>query len=480
MAIKLYPQQDKQVVEVRQALTQYNSVLMQAPTGSGKTVIASYMSDSASSKNKICYFICHRIELIDQTAKTFTKFGISFGYIANGYPENHFEKIQICSIGTLVNRLGQVRVPHVCIWDEAHHVAANSWAKVRKYYNKSKHIGLSATPERLDGKGLSAYFEYMVIGPTVRWLMDNGYLSDYTLYSAPHRPDMSQVHTRMGDFVSSETSAIMDNSQITGGIVRHWLAKAPGKTTIGFAVSVKHSQHVVEEFKKYNVRAVHLDAKTPKSERRAVAKALARKEVQVVFNVGLFGEGFDLAALAGEDVTVDSVIDAAPTQSLSAYLQRVGRGLRVKKDGSKAILLDHADNWRRHGLPDDDRMWTLDGDREKREKAEGMSEVKSRQCKKCYAVHAPAPVCPMCGYEYVIMSRKIEEIDNDMVQINSAQIRENKAIELMKAETLDELVVLGKRRGYKNPEVWASHIYSVRQRDKRMKRAAAQKGYGRV
>lgn len=466
---ELRPFQGCTIDEARAHLREVSSVLIQSPTGSGKTVLASFMAESAASKKKRVYFICHRAELVDQTAKTFTKFGLTYGFIAAGYPVNNYELVQICSIDTLKNRLDKVPVPHLCIWDESHHVAAGGWARVKSHYAKSKHVGLSATPERLDGKGLADYFDVMVLGPTVRWLIDQGYLADYKLYSAPNAPDMSKVHKRMGDYVKSETVAVMDNSQITGGIIRHWKKNAFGKRTIGFAVSVAHSQHIVEQFKKAGIVAVHLDGTTPKVERRAVAKSFADGDIEMLWNVGLFGEGYDLSAQADTDVTVDCVIDAAPTQSLSAYLQRVGRALRPKFDKSHAILLDHADNWKRHGLPDDDRTWCLAGDKERKQKEE-EANIATRQCKECYAIHRPAPQCPECGYVYVIVGREIEEMDNDMVEVNKELARRKKKVEQGAAKTLEDLIELGRQRGHKNPEAWAGHVYTARLRKQGAKR----------
>lgn len=466
MALILREDQNSIINETRGALRQYNSVLVQSPTGSGKTVMASFMADSASKKNLYVFFICHRQELVDQTAKTFRKFGLDFGFVAAGWPVNYQARIQICSIDTLKNRLDKVPYPGLCIWDESHHVAAGGWAKVKGYFSKSKHVGLSATPERLDGKGLSDYFDYMVLGPTVAWLMDQGYLADYTLFSGAKAPDMSGVHKRMGDFVKAEAEAVMDNSQITGGIIRHWKKNAQGRKTIGFGVSVAHSVHIVEQFKKAGVQAVHLDGKSTKEERKRMARCLAEGGVDIVFNVGLFGEGYDLSAQAGTDVTVDAVIDAAPTQSLSAYLQRVGRGLRPKTDKSKGILLDHADNWKRHGLPDDDRNWSLEGNKDKK-KREEEAAISTKQCKICYAIHRPAPACPECGHVYIIAGREIEEVENDMVEVDKATIKREQKREQFQAESLEDLIALGEKRGYKNPMKWAGYIFTAREAKKR-------------
>lgn len=460
MSIILMPDQVESVGNTRVALRTYNSVLLQSPTGSGKTVMASDMSKTASGKGAYVFFICHRQELVDQTAKTFSKFGLDYGIIAAGWPVNYASKVQICSIDTLKNRLDKVPYPNLVIWDEAHHVAAGGWAKVKTYYSKAKHIGLSATPERLDGKGLAEYFDYMVLGPAVAWLIENKRLADYRIFQGSAMPDMKGVHKRMGDFVKSESAAVMDNNTITGGIVKHWLKHARHKKTIGFAVSIELSQKYCEEFRRQGITAVHLDGKTPKPERRAVAKAFAEGDIDVLWNVGLFSEGYDLAAQADMDVTIDAVIDAAPTQSLAQWLQRAGRALRVKSDGSDAIILDHAGNATRHGLPDDDRKWNLNGKKAREENEE--ASIATRQCKECFAIHRPAPKCPQCGYEYVVEGRQIEEVEQDMVEMDKATMRRKERQEQASTKDLDGLIALGKKRGYKNPEKWAAHIMTAR------------------
>lgn len=431
--LTLYDDQFEQVGRVRKALKHVRRVLLQSPTGSGKTVMASHMLGNAARKGIQSYFICHRRELLDQTAVTFEREGIDFGFVAAGYPLNGYKSVQICSIDTLKNRLESVPTPGLIIWDEAHHLGAAGWAKVHDQYAQSYHIGLSATPQRLDGKGLDDRFDFLVPGKSVRWLIENGRLAEYDLFS-PGR-DTSGLHTRMGDFVKAEAAALMDKPKITGDIINHWNQHARDKLTLGFAVSVEHSQHLCQEFMAAGITAVHLDAKTPKRDRREMLRDFARGQVRVIFNVGLFGEGFDVAANSGMDVTVGAVIDAAPTQSLGMWLQRCGRALR-KQDGH-AKILDHAGNFGRHGAPCDERIWTLHG-RDADEQANEGVDTSTRQCPKCFLVHQRAPVCTYCGYKYEINHREIEMVDGELQQVDVGAYREQAAHHVDAAQQSDK------------------------------------------
>ena len=443
----LHDYQEDMIQRARLALRTNNSILLQSPTGSGKTVLASTMLGRASQKKLRSFFICHRSELIDQTARTFDEVGIPYGYIASGYRADPFQPVQICSIQTLARRYDKVAKPDLAVWDECHHLGAKSWATVHSFYENAKHVGLTATPERLDGKGLKEQFSNMVKGPSVAWLIKNGYLADYKMF-APSRPDLAKVHTKMGDYERSELAHAMDNSTITGDAIKHYQRLTPGKRAVVFAVSIKHSQHIAEQFKLNGIMATHIDGTTPKAERKMAIARFRSGTVKVLCNVEIVGEGFDLP-------DIEAAILLRPTQSTALYLQQIGRALRVKSDGSKAIILDHAGNHMRHGLPDDDREWTLEGHKRKGRKQEQENLVAIRQCPKCYFVHKPLPICPGCGYTYLMSEKMPEVIDEKLVEIEKARVRNHRKYEERRCETYEDFLALGKARGYKGAHTWA-------------------------
>ena len=344
-------------------------------------------------------------------------------------------------------------------------------------YSGARHVGLSATPWRLDGGGLDAYFDELVLGPSTADLIEIGALSDFVVY-APAVPDMGGVAKTAGDFTAAGAAAVMMRPKLVGDIVAHWRERASGLRTVGFACKVDHSLAMVAAMQAAGIRAAHLDGDTPKDERARVVRAYADGELDVLWNVALFGEGFDLAAVAGRDVTIDAVIQARPTTSLSLHLQQVGRALRPAP-GKRAIILDHAGNAHRHGLPDDVRTWTLAG-RAKGGAANDNGPPPPVTCAGCFGqIRRPLPdACPYCGHE-LEAQRRAEEIkveEGRLVELSrSAQERERREKrrqelhELSQAKTLHDLVDLGRKRGHKFPTKWAQHVWAGRMAKKAAK-----------
>ena len=208
-----------------------------------------------------------------------------------------------------------------------HHAVAGSFDKIIRWVEAEggKVLGLTATPWRLSGEGLDGHFEHMVCGPSVAWLMANGFLSDYRAY-APAAPDLSGIHTLAGDYVKNEIEQVMTGKAIVADCVSHWRRYAAGKRTIGFAVSVEHSTIMAAAFTAAGIPAAHVDATTEPAVRRQHILNFATGHLRVLFNCDLFSEGFDLSAIADRDVTIECVIQARPTKSLTMHLQQLGRG----------------------------------------------------------------------------------------------------------------------------------------------------------
>lgn len=462
--IQLRGYQQQVIDEARDALRRNRSVLCVAPTGSGKTVLTAFMLGTARERRKTAWMIAHRDFLLEQTAATFDKVGIPYGFIAAGRPFNPYHAIQIVSIGTAARRLERLQVPDLIVWDESHHIGAATYERIYKWAASAKHIGLSATPTRLDGKGLGTYFDEMVQGPTVAELMEAGYLSRYIAY-APSAPNLAGVHTVAGDYNRGELGAVMDDGQIIGDMVRHYREKADGRRAIYFCVSVEHSRHVAATFNSSGISAIHLDATSPPDERKRAARSFARGDVRVISNIELFGEGYDLSAQAGIDAPVECVGLARPTQSLSLHLQQVGRALRPQP--RPAIILDHAGNCMRHGLPDDVREWSLEGRAKARKGGAGGPPV--RQCEQCFGVHAAAlSACPYCGHVHVAAGgREVEEINGELVAIERSDMQRHadfvaRKIEERQCKTLDDWQALARQRGHKPG--WAYFRYQAKQR----------------
>ena len=455
---ELYPFQQEIIESTRAEIRAgHKSVLVTAPTGSGKTVISGFMTGNAARRGNRVFFLCHRAELLEQTLATYRAVGIDAGVIAAGYgPELH-KQVQICSVQTLVRRYRKVPMPRLVIWDEAHHVAAGSWARLMEFYTGAIQVGLTATPERLDGKGLGEYFKVLVRGPSVEQLISDGYLAQYKLY-APSTPDVSGVHTKMGDFDQKELAEIMRARVLTGDAIQHYNKLGKGMQAIVYCVNVAHSKEVAYSFNSRGIKATHIDGKMARISRRAAVDDFRQGRVKVLTNCEIATEGFDLPQMG-------VAILLRPTQSLSLYLQMCGRALRTAPGKEHAVILDHAGNTLRHGLPCQEREWSLAG----RKKRKGNPSP-IRECPECYYVHPAAlNICPECGHSYIGMEpkeRKIETQEGELQEVDKAAMRRYRKREQAGCDSLQELEDLGKRRGYKRPHAWAAHVWTSRQANK--------------
>lgn len=445
--ITLRPDQMKRVEELRAGMTRHKWQLLQFPTGGGKTFTSGYMIDAARKKGTSCYFLVPRRELLKQTAESYASVGIPFGYIAAGHRPSPFEKVQLCTVGSLARRLDKVKPPKLLFVDETHFGSNQldqiiQWAKGAGSYG----IGLSATPDRTDGKGLGMWYDNMVLGPTPREMIDAGNLSEYRMF-APDTPDLSGIRTVAGDYAKGELADKMEQDRVlVGNSVKHYKQLAMGKLNVVFCASVKHSKIVAQSFRDEGIPAAHISGDMKDDERARIIRAFARREILVLTSCQMLTFGFDLSSAAQMDVTVEAISDLQPTKSLSLQLQKYGRALRRKP--YPAIIMDHAGNSARHGLPDDDREWTL-SDREKRGGGSSEKTEPTRQCPECYMVHRPTPECPGCGFVYPIMSRTVDEVEGELTEVTGPVMKPKQEIGMIaRTEGLKGLIEYGKAKGY--------------------------------
>ena len=456
--ITLRPYQQQCIERLRVSLRSHRRTLLVSPTGSGKTVMFSYMAQAASSKGLRVCILVHREELIAQVSETLARFGVRHGFVAAGRPLDLGAGVWVASVFTLIHRLARFPAPDLVIVDEAHHAtAASSWGKVLAAWPNARQIGVTATPQRLDGTGLAECFDDLVMGPTVAELMELGNLCGYKLF-APSQPDLDGVHKRAGDFAKGELATAMDKPSITGDAVSHYRRLCPGRRAVVFCVSLEHADHVARQFAGAGFPSQRIDGSMDRADRRLLVQSFSRGSIKVLTSCDLISEGFDLPA-------IEAAVLLRPTQSLSLYLQQVGRALRPFDGKPHAVILDHAGNALRHGLPDDDRDWSLAG-REKKTKGE-QAEVSVVLCEGCFAaLPAGTRVCPECGKGRDPKPREIAERDGELQEVDvaaarAAQQAERKQ-EQRQASTFDELVALGRARGYRRAELWAKHIMMAR------------------
>jgi superfamily II DNA or RNA helicase len=326
-------------------------VVLVAPTGSGKTVIASAIVAGAAEKGKRGLFLAHRRELVTQASRKLYEAGIDAGIVLPGFPPRPEQPIQVSSVQSLTARAirtSAMEMPDadLVVIDECHHVTASTYQVILAAYPDAVILGLSATPARADGRGLGSTFDTIVECPSVAELTAADHLVPARVF-APPAPDLTGVKVRRGDYVEAQLAERMDKPKLVGDIVTHWLRHAEGRRTVLFATSVAHSTHLRDEFARAGVVAEHLDGKTPIGERDGILARLASGAVDVVTNCAVLTEGWDCPA-------VGCVVLARPTKSLGLYRQMCGRILRPYPGKVDAIILDHAGSTYAHGFICDD------------------------------------------------------------------------------------------------------------------------------
>jgi superfamily II DNA or RNA helicase len=456
----LRPYQEDAITRVRAAFREARRVLLVMPTGAGKTVCFAYVTHGAMRRGNRVLILAHRQELVDQISSALKSFDVDHGFIAAGYYERPRAMVQVGSTASVVRRLQRTVPPDLIVIDEAHHTTRkNTLGQILSAFPKARVLGVTATPVRLSGEGLGEVFERMVIGPTTQELMDLGALCPVRVY-APPGIDTSSLHMRAGDFAVAELIAAADKPKITGDAVDHYTRLARGRLGVAFCVSIDHAQHVAAQFTDAGYVAVRIDGAMDHMERRRIVAAFRERKIDVITSCDLISEGFDLPA-------IECGISLRPTASAGLWLQQVGRCLRTADGKSDAIILDHAGNTLRHGLPTEPREWTLDGRERRSKRAASDGAVSVRVCSTCFAASpSGVTVCRSCGHPFPLQARKVDRVDGELQEITSARIftPEQRAArqEQGRATDMRKLIELGTMRGYKDPAAWARHIIDAR------------------
>jgi DNA repair protein RadD len=443
--------------ELRAALPRYRRVCAVMPTGAGKSVVIGAIVKSATERNNRVLLLAHRAELIDQLSGTAAQWGVDHGLVMAKRSMNLRPLLQVGSIQTISRRIDQMQEPALIIIDEAHHlVSGNQWGKVVDRWPNAYLIGKTATPRRLDGSGLGeghgGYFRHMVLGPSSAWLTEEGYLASARVFAPPIGFSVQGLRKRMGDFDMKQAGEELTGRSIMGDAVSHYRRHLSGQTAIAFCCSVAHAEAVAEAFRGQGVNAASIDGTMDAGTRRGLLVALGRGELKVLTSCSLIGEGVDVPSVAG-------CILLRPTQSLSLHLQMIGRCLRPQ-DGKTAVILDHVGNIQRLGHHLDEQEWTLEGVKKKeKEKAPSV-----KVCPKCFAaMGSQASVCGECGHQFAVEKRELRMVDGELVEVDRQTVAQARKKEQRSAQTLDQLIEVGRRRGMKNPRGWARHVLSARQ-----------------
>ena len=441
MSYQLYADQQELLERVREAFTRHKRVVMQMPTGAGKTIIAGTIMQGLHARGGKALVLVHRRELMDQFYDTLAAAGLAehIGRVQAGLTEVPYQAHQIASVQTLVRRLDKTRIrPSFIIVDEAHHIRAATYKKIIDRFPEAQVLGLTATPERLDGKGLDTAFDSLVCSLDTAELIRRGRLAPYEGMGVPILSGQG-LKVRAGDYAKDELERIATGkalADVANAIVKH----AAGRRAIVFNASRRASRRLVARLEQRGITAAHIDGDTPLGEREQVLRQFAEGQINALCNVDLISEGFDAPAC-------DAVVFARPTKSLTVYLQQAGRGMRPDPDkpGKRTLFLDCAGLIAEHGEPGAPRTWSLAG-RGKRQAQPPKPRI--CRCRVCgMRIPTPASQCQACGFQ---------------VQLVQAPGKPELQVELIRVCGIDFQVERAHGGSYKKPSVAAAAKHAWR------------------
>lgn len=426
---------DKTFLAFRQG---YRRPLVVAPCGAGKSYIFAELIRRTKGEALI---LTHRQELKRQHEDLLRDLAIT--------------NARVSMILTEANRLERYPTPALIVTDEAHLSRSNSWVKVIDHYDTFT-VGFTATPVRLDGRGLGDVYNTLIEGVDVRWLIENKRLAPYEYY-APTLVDTTGLRTIAGDYVVSDLERLMNERAIYGNVIDSYKRIAPGERTIAYCVSVRHAEQTAEAFSAVGIRSAVICADTPARQRDRIMDDFRNGSITVLCNVGIISEGISI-----DEVTCCLLL--RPTESVALGIQQMMRCMRYLP-GKTAKIIDCVGNYLRVGLPDDDREWSLDKPVKRRRETDENGNFYIRCCPECYMTFQTAPKCPFCGAEYPLHPREIQaHQDIELQRITAeeaervAEAKKKSRIEQGRAQSFEELVKLGKQRGYRNPAYWARQV----------------------
>lgn len=459
--VELRPYQEQLLEDIRDSMRRgHRRVLAVMPTGAGKGTTIAVMVSNAAERGHRVLILAHRAELIADLSQRIHKLGINHGILAAGYREDLRQVVQVGSVQTVVRRLGRIPAPSMIIQDEAHHlVAGNMWGKVIARWPNAFLIGKTATPERLDSRGLGeghgGFFTDMVLGPNAAWLTEQGFLVPARIFAPPgiDLDGIKRFDTRKGQHDAEE---ILRQGQAMGDAVTHYrrtIEPHHNGTAIAFCCSVAHADAVAEAFRAQGIRAARLDGTMDRGERRRLINDLGAGVLKVLTSCDIVSEGTDIPSVTGAMLL-------RPTDSLGLHLQQVGRVLRPCPGKSHAIINDHVGNTLRHGRPTDPREWSLEG--QQRRKRAPSDALPVKVCDACFsAIPSACPTCPECGHVFPQAARReLTVVEGDLQELPAGVIARRKRNEVAQARTREELEAIRLERGYSRG--WTDHILRAR------------------
>lgn len=414
----LRPYQQRSINDLRGALIRHRAVCYVLPCGGGKTTVAAEIIRLATNRGRRVLFLAHSKELVENAAERIRDRGLNCGIIKAGVKPEPQHHVQVASKDTLLRRT--LPPADLVFADECHRSVSKSWRALLDQYPQAHRIGLTATPYRLDGRGLGDVYSHITVGATVQELIDGHYLTIPTVYSHP-RPDLTGVRTTAGDYNDRDLADAVNKPKLLGDIIEHWRARADGKPTVAFAVNIAHSIAIRDAFLAVGVAAGHVDGSMTRDQRTQAFADLRAGRTTVLSNCQLIVEGVDLPAL-------QCAILARPTKSLMLHRQAIGRVMRASPGKIGAVVLDHAGNtiaFGDYGFVECEPQYTLTV------KAKPPRPTPVKNCPGCLrTLRGASRVCPECGFVFTARESeppttadgqlvRVQRQDDDVITIDA-------------------------------------------------------------
>lgn len=467
--IILREHQESLVGGIREAFNQrHKSVMTQLCTGGGKTAIASYITQKMTQNNRRVLALVHRREIFDQFSRAYLSMGVKHSLIIPNVKMGN-ELAMVASVQTLVSRIknnAPLPEPDLIISDEGHHAIATQWQYIFSRFPNARILGMSATPTRTDGTGLDKIFSHMVCGDkhgaSMKELIKKGYLSPYQIFSQALAVDLLDVRvSNNGDYDPKEMAERLKS--VVGCEVAEYRKYLHNQPTICFYPTVEMAEIAAQKFREAGYNFISIDGKMTPAARKKAIDSLGTGAIHGLTSCSVISEGTDIPVVSG-------IILMTKTQSIVNYLQQVGRGLRMCKGKTHATILDFVGNVAIHGLPCEDREWSLEGVKKRKREVEITERI--TQCDNCkHHFLTKERICERCGWEIEFKEkRKQMVIRGELVSVCiehyehiQRQIKFERLRQQAQAQSLEELIALGVYRGYSNPHGWAVGTMRARQ-----------------
>lgn len=361
----LRPHQVDAKRKIFEAWDQYDSVMLQMPTGTGKTYLFTSLIDDIIAYYKSIHkelhilIVAHRTELLDQISASLSRYGIAHGFVQGNREQQLWQRVQVGSIQSILsvrNYTNTIRQHFdYIIVDEAHHSLAETYKQLFGLFPEAKKLGVTATPWRLNHESFLSLYQILITTPQVSWFIEHHLLADFDYVSIKPDSEIQRMInntevSQTGDFINIELDHAFNNQRIRSRLFLSYEQFAKGKKGIIYAINKQHAFNIANLYSSKGVEAVAIDCDTPKDERQRLISNFKLGKIKVLVNVDIFTEGFDCP-----DVSFIQL--ARPTRSLALYLQQVGRGLRINEGKDKTIIIDNVGLYNYFGLPDANRMW---------------------------------------------------------------------------------------------------------------------------